>query len=162
LHCSMIHPSPNIDKPHYNDSQETINKTFSWLSGLTVLFLSLRGFFDCYLDHVFAQRGDLAAFQITSGVALFYVAILGGRTYYSTSLDHNNVDELSKLFKFHPVAHDILVVGFAFQFWDFFVSLLIEEHNTPIMLAHHMLAGTVCWLAVKYQFLQVSERAEMK
>ena len=42
---------------------------------------------------------------------------------------------------------------FCFQFWDFFVSLTIAEHCTAIMLIHHALAGGVCWLAIKYQYL---------
>jgi hypothetical protein len=46
-----------------------------------------------------------------------------------------------RLFFYIPLAETITAINFAFQVWDFFVSLFIPEYCTAIMLTHHMLAA---------------------
>jgi len=44
-------------------------------------------------------------------------------------------------------------MNFTFQFWDFWISLSIPEHRTPLMLAHHLAASIVSWCSFRYQVL---------
>lgn len=53
-----------------------------------------------------------------------------------------------------PEGEAIASICFTFQFWDFFISLLLPEHRTLLMLAHHLMAAAVSWCAVRYTCLQ--------
>jgi hypothetical protein len=41
---------------------------------------------------------------------------------------------------------------FVFQVWDFFASLFIPEHATPVFLTHHLLAALCAYFSLEYQY----------
>ena len=42
---------------------------------------------------------------------------------------------------------------FVFQVWDFFASLTIPEHATPVFLTHHVLAALTAYFSLEYQYV---------
>ena len=102
------------------------------------------------------SRSDLFAFQITSGCALFFCGATGFYTWHISGRSHSTVPltPRGRLFGYIPEAELIAAICFSFQFFDFFVSLLIPEHCTAIMMTHHVMAAIVGWCSVRYQYLQ--------
>ena len=54
---------------------------------------------------------------------------------------------------YSPDAVKVLQANFAFQTWDFFVSLLHKELNSPEMLAHHSLAALLCYWGLTMPYM---------
>jgi hypothetical protein len=101
------------------------------------------------------RRPDLFAFQVVSGIALTSCGLIGFYTWHVTSRSHSALPNTSagRLFGHLPEAELLAALNFMFQVWDFFVSLLIPEHSTPIMLSHHLMASTVAWCSIRYKCL---------
>lgn len=99
------------------------------------------------------SRPDLFAFQVSSGLALTYCAWIGSYCWYITRRAHTNIPQTpeGRLYKYLWESEKLAAVSFTFQLWDFFISLLIPEHSTAIMLTHHILAATVSWFALNNQ-----------
>jgi hypothetical protein len=58
-----------------------------------------------------------------------------------------------RLFGYIPEAEVLAAASFTFQLWDFFISLLIPEHRTAIMLSHHLAASLLSFYSIKYSVL---------
>jgi len=86
---------------------------------------------------------------------LTYCAWIGAYSWYYSKRVHTNVPQTpeGRLYKYLEESEKLAAVSFTFQLWDFFISLLIPEHSTAIMLIHHILAAAVSWFAVNDQFL---------
>jgi len=100
-------------------------------------------------------RSDLFAFQMASGLAIVTCAAMGIRSWH---LDHGGRKQTQttatgRLFGYIPEAELLAAVNFTFQFWDFWISLIIPEHRTPLMLAHHLAACVVSWCSIRYRVL---------
>ena len=101
------------------------------------------------------SRPDLFAFQVSSGIAIFYVGWLGFHTWYISKRVHNalpNTPE-GRLFGYLEESERMAAANFTFQIWDFLISLLIPEHCTAVFLTHHLMAATVSWFSLSYQML---------
>ena len=105
--------------------------------------------------HQPCSRPDLAAFQISSGFAIFYVGWLGFKTWYISKTVHRNLPGTpeGRLFGWLHESERIAAANFTFQVWDFIISLLIPEHCTAIFLTHHLMAAVVSWFSLHYQVL---------
>ena len=105
--------------------------------------------------HQPCSRPDLAAFQISSGFAIFYVGWLGFKTWYISKTVHRNLPGTpeGRLFGWLHESERIAAANFTFQVWDFIISLLIPEHCTAIFLTHHLMAAVVSWFSLHYQIL---------
>jgi hypothetical protein len=101
-------------------------------------------------------RPDLFAFQVSSGLAIFITGSVGFWTWHVSRRAHTAIPPTpeGRLFGYLPEAEWLASVNFTFQFWDFFISLLIPEHRTPLMLCHHLIAATVGWFSIRYTYLQ--------
>ena len=99
------------------------------------------------------SRPDVFAFQVGSGVALIYCAIIGVYSWYITKRAHANIPQTpeGRLYTYLAESEKLAAISFTFQTWDFFISLRIPEHSTAVMLTHHVLAATVSWFAVHNQ-----------
>lgn len=101
------------------------------------------------------SRSDLFAFQMTSLIAITLCGALGFYTWHVTRKVHTQLPSTpeGRLFGYLPEAEKLAAACFTFQLWDFFISLLIPEHRTAIMLTHHTMAATVSWCSIRYQYL---------
>ena len=101
------------------------------------------------------SRSDLFAFQVASGLAIAFCGVVGFHTWHirkraETALPANPE---GRLFGYLPESELLGAVNFSFQFWDFFISLLIPEHRGPLMLMHHCLAAVISWCSLEFQML---------
>ena len=80
------------------------------------------------------SRPDLFAFQVGSGIAIFFVAILGFWTWHVSRRVHWAVPATpeGRLFAHLPEGEILAAVNLTFQVWDFVMSLVIPEHCTPM------------------------------
>ena len=99
------------------------------------------------------SRSDLFAFQVSSGVAISACGIIGFYTWYISRRVHTALPSTpeGRLFGYLPESEELASIHFAFQVWDFFISLLIAEHRTAMMLLHHVAAAAVCYLSLEFQ-----------
>jgi hypothetical protein len=97
------------------------------------------------------SRSDLFAFQVTAGLPIFFCGAAGFRAWHLTRRPHTAVPATpaGRLFAYLPEAENVAAVIFTFQVWDFFVSLLIPEHRTVVMMSHHLMAATVSWCSIR-------------
>jgi hypothetical protein len=110
----------------------------------------------CVNVHEPCSRPDLFAFQVSSCLAIAFVGIYGFWVWHVSRRVHWAVPATSegRLFAYLPEGQVLAAANFTFQVWDWVISLLIPEHCTPIMLAHHFLAATVSYFSLEYQYLQ--------
>jgi hypothetical protein len=95
-------------------------------------------------------RPDLMAFQCISGMVFVVCAILGIYAWYRTRSCHSSSQ---RLFAQLPVAQWLTLWNLTYQIWDFGVSFVIPEFTQPILLAHHAVAATVAYAALRYNML---------
>ena len=100
-------------------------------------------------------RSDLFAFQVSSGLALSFCGILGFYTWHISKRVHTVLPQTAegRLYGYLEESEQLAAGNFTFQFWDFWISLLIEEHRGIIWLAHHSIAALLSWLSLEYQVL---------
>lgn len=100
-------------------------------------------------------RADLFAFQISSGMAIATCGITGFRSWHIHRIAHTAVPPTAagRLFGYIADAEFLAAINFTFQLWDFFISLLIPEMRTAIMLTHHLAASLLSYCSVKYGVL---------
>lgn len=98
-------------------------------------------------------RSDLFAFQVASGLAIAYCGVLGFKTWHVSKRVHTALPQTpqGRLYGYLEESETLAAVNFTFQFWDFFISLVIPEHRGALMLLHHVAASTVCFLSLEYQ-----------
>lgn len=109
----------------------------------------------CQVNEV-CVRSDLLAFQLSCVVAIAACACIGVRAWHlGDRRAHTMLPSTAtgRLFGYLPEAELLAAVNFTFQFWDLGISLLIPEHRTPIMLAHHLAASVVSWCSLRYRVL---------
>ena len=84
---------------------------------------------------------------------MLFCGIMGIYAWHVTRRVHSAVPSTpeGRLFAYLPETEQLAAFNFTFQSWDFLISLLIEEHRTPLMLAHHVLAAMVSYFALEYQ-----------
>jgi hypothetical protein len=101
----------------------------------------------------FCSRSDLFAFQVSSGLAISACGVMGFYTWHVSRRVHTALPctPEGRLYGYLPESEQLAAVHFAFQFWDFFISLLIPEHRTAMMLLHHLAATSVCYMSLQYQ-----------
>lgn len=101
------------------------------------------------------SRPDLFAFQVSSGIAIFYVGWLGFHTWHISGRVHTAVPNTpeGRLFGYLEEGEKMAAANFTFQVWDFIISLLIPEHCTAVFLTHHFMAATVSYFSLSYQVL---------
>ena len=99
------------------------------------------------------SRSDLFAFQISSGLAISYCGLLGFYCWHITKRVHSALPSTpeGRLYGYLEESESLAAVNFSFQFWDFWVSLLIPEHRGALMLLHHTAAATICYFSLEYQ-----------
>lgn len=104
---------------------------------------------------VICSRSDLVAFQITCGFALTACGLYGVYIWHIQKTAHTVIPQTpqGRIFGYLPQAELLAAICFAFQVFDFAVSLAIPEYRTPIMLTHHVMAATVSWCAVQFEYL---------
>ena len=77
--------------------------------------------------------------------------------YYGVTGWLYDVDDFTtpeaRLYAVSPAAVKVLQTNFAFQVWDFAVSLLHSELNSPEMLAHHSLAALLCYWGLTMPYM---------
>lgn len=85
-----------------------------------------------YDDALSCSRPDLFAFQIVPGLAMLWVAISGFLTWHVSQRVHSALPATpeGRLFGYLPESEQLAAASLAFQVWDFFISLSIEEHRT--------------------------------
>jgi len=106
-------------------------------------------------ENELCSRPDLFAFQIGSGVAIFYCGVMGISTWHrSVHRDLPSTPE-GRLFGYLAESELLAAANFTFQVWDFFVSLMIPEHATAVFLLHHVAAALVSWFSLSYQVRMV-------
>lgn len=91
-------------------------------------------------------RGDLAAFQAAAFIPILFCGVVGFWSWQVSKSAHLKLPQTveGRLFGRLPEAAWLGAFNFSFQLWDFFISLSIPEHATPIMLTHHVMAGEKC------------------
>lgn len=99
------------------------------------------------------SRSDLLAFQVASGIAISFCGVVGFNAWHVSRTAYTGLPQTpqGRLYGYLPDSELLAAVNFTFQIWDFFISLLIPEHQGPLMLMHHIAASTVCFLSLHYQ-----------
>jgi hypothetical protein len=99
----------------------------------------------------FCSRSDLFAFQMTALLAITFCGASGFVSWHMNKRPHTAVPATpeGRLFGYLPEAEKLASVMFTFQVWDFFVSLVIPEHRTAVMMSHHVMAATVSWCSIR-------------
>jgi hypothetical protein len=97
------------------------------------------------------SRSDLFAFQITALFAISLAGISGFMSWHMNKRPHTAVPATpeGRLFGYLPEAEKLASIMFTFQVWDFFVSIIIPEHRTAVMMSHHVMAATVSWCSIR-------------
>jgi hypothetical protein len=87
-----------------------------------------------YCQDVGCSRPDLFAFQMSSGMAILFVGLVGFRTWHVTRRVHSLIPATpeGRLFAHLPESEQLAAANLTFQVWDFFVSLLIAEHRSAM------------------------------
>lgn len=101
------------------------------------------------------SRSDLFAFQVGSGFAICFCGVLGFQAWHISRRAHTALPQTpqGRLFGFLQESETLCAVNFTFQVWDFMISLIIPEHSGVLMLCHHVMAATVCCMALQHQVL---------
>ena len=104
---------------------------------------------------IICSRSDLFAFQITSWFALTACGLYGFSIWYIQKTAHTAIPQTpqGRIFGFLPETERLAAICFAFQVFDFAVSLTIPEHRTLIMMTHHFMAATVSWCSIRFGYL---------
>jgi hypothetical protein len=97
------------------------------------------------------SRSDLFAFQVTAGLPIAFCGASGFMGWHLNRRPHTAVPATpaGRLFGYLPEAELLASVIFTFQVWDFFVSILIPEHRTAVMMSHHVMAATVSFCSIR-------------
>lgn len=101
------------------------------------------------------SRPDLAAFQASSFIAIIFCGFTGFYAWHISETPHKKIPNTveGRIFAYLKESQWLGTFNFSFQLWDFFISLSIPEHTTPIMLTHHLLAGLGGYFCMEYQYL---------
>ena len=101
------------------------------------------------------SRPDMASFQIAVIIPIFFCGLVGFWAWHVSASPHYKLPQTveGRLFGYLPEAKWLGVFNFSFQLWDFFISLMIPEHATPLMLTHHVLAGFGGYFSMEHQYL---------
>ena len=107
----------------------------------------------CPVDNPTCIRPDLFAFQAACFVALAYCGILGFHAWYISKRVHTVIPATpeGRILGYLSESEKLAAASLTFQVWDFVASLFIDEHGTPIMLAHHIIAALVSYASLKSQ-----------
>lgn len=87
-------------------------------------------------------RYDIFAFSIVSLVAFL------GCSVGSFLASPATQTPAQRLFAVDPYVRWLTAWNVAYQVWDFYISLSISEFCTPIMMTHHVVAGTIATLVL--------------
>lgn len=100
-------------------------------------------------------RADLFAFQFAAGLMLFYLGLVGFKSWHISRTAHNSIPATpqGRIFGYLKEGEDLNAAIFCFQSWDFVTSSLIPEHSSFIFLAHHAMAALTSYLSLEYQFV---------
>ena len=109
----------------------------------------------CPENNPSCTRPDLFGFQMSSLAALCYSGYLGIKTWYISRRVHTAIPQTpeGRVFGYLKESEELAAVNFTFQFWDLFMSFLIEEHFTTIMIVHHLISAFVSWSSLELQYL---------
>lgn len=99
------------------------------------------------------SRSDLFGFQISSGLAIAYCGLVGFYCWHISKRVHTALPATpaGRLYGYLEESESLAAINFSFQFWDFWISLLIPEHRGALMLLHHTAAATLCYFSLEYQ-----------
>lgn len=95
------------------------------------------------------------AFEAGCFIPVFYVAFKGIMSWHVAKTAHSMIPKTpqGRLFGYLEEGEMICAVNFAFQTWNFVISLPTPELTSPIILGHHLLAALVAWCGLHYQYL---------
>lgn len=101
------------------------------------------------------SRSELFASQVASAVTQLYLGGMGFWTWHVSKRVVRNMPQTpeGRLFGYLEEADQLLVGIFVYQIYDFFSSLLVEEHREAIFLTHHLLAAVTAWMSLEYQMV---------
>ena len=112
----------------------------------------------CPSDDPGCTRKDLLAFQLTCSTNLIYLGLTGFLSFYVTGSAHSSVPQTPRgrylgnnPAVLLPEADRINAAIVVFQGWDFAASVFFEEHRTPVMMTHHVLAFVCGWFCLWYE-----------
>lgn len=128
------------------------NSTASWLTPADEFCKD-----DAFVDEITGRcnRSDLFAAQATSAIMQVYMGGMGLFTWHLTKRAKTRIPQTpeGRLFGYLDEA-DMLNAGiFVFQTFDFFASMSVPEHSTPIFLTHHLLTAITAWMSLEYQMV---------
>mmetsp|Transcript_26320 Transcript_26320/g.40773 ORF Transcript_26320/g.40773 Transcript_26320/m.40773 type:complete len:285 (-) Transcript_26320:243-1097(-) len=98
------------------------------------------------------SRPDLMVFQVFCAIAVFFCGIVGFISWHITYNVAPGTQE-RRLFGYIKENDMLATFHFAFQTFDFAISLSIPERVTPVMLLHHLLTGLAGWFSMEHQYL---------
>lgn len=114
----------------------------------------------CKHGELECQRPDLLAYKVVSGLSMCYMGLWGIWNWHFNPL----VETMSptkalpgspeqRVFGYLRAADQQNVASLVYQVWDFFVSLTIAEHCSPLFLVHHVLAAITAYCSLEYQMV---------
>ena len=83
-----------------------------------------------------------------------FMGITGFMAWHVSKRAHSAIPATpeGRLFGYLEEADRLNAGIFVFQVWDFFASLFIPEHATPVFLTHHLLAALCAYFSLEYQY----------
>jgi hypothetical protein len=83
-----------------------------------------------------------------------FMGITGFMVWHVSKRAHSAIPATpeGRLFGYIEEADRLMAGVFVFQVWDFFFSLFIPEHATPVFLTHHILAALTAYFSLEYQY----------
>mmetsp|Transcript_529 Transcript_529/g.2061 ORF Transcript_529/g.2061 Transcript_529/m.2061 type:complete len:273 (+) Transcript_529:75-893(+) len=124
----------------------------AWLLGMTLGFVLLFPILKALFPKTCRKRGAfLLAFELVAAVPLFMCAYYGVTGWFFQVDDFTTKEQ--RLYDVSPAAVKVLQTNFAFQTWDFAVSFLHKELNSPEMLAHHSIAALLCYWGLTMPYM---------
>jgi hypothetical protein len=97
----------------------------------------------------------LVAFQAAAQIMQLFMGLSGFFAWHVTKRAHTTIPNTphGRLFGYIPEADRLNAGIFVFQTWDFFASLFIPEHASPVFLAHHVVAALTAYFSLEHAYV---------
>jgi hypothetical protein len=99
-------------------------------------------------------RPDLFAFEGVCATVFFLMTYMSVKLWYIDQHPQTCLPQTpaGRVYGYSPQCEKIAALSFIFQFWSCFSTPFIPEFYSPIMMFHHIMAATVSYLCLHYQY----------
>ena len=99
-------------------------------------------------------RPSLFAFEGVCGIVFVLMTILSVKSWHIDNHPQKALPQtaVGRVYGYSPISEKIAALSFVFQVWSCVFTPFIPEFYSPVMMAHHIMAATVSYIAVQNQY----------